>query len=76
MIKNEYIISLESHADQVIKIIDSFLIECHSKRGFSILNEQLKLYEGEFQGTNFAPPEILIDDFAYEIRPSFNQFNG
>jgi len=34
------------------------------------------LYEGEFQGTNFASPEILIDDFDYEVHPSFNQFDG
>lgn len=48
MVDCEYVVSAETHADKICKIVEDLVAATSAKPGVNTLRHQFKLYKGEF----------------------------
>ena len=76
MIETSHMISIESSADLIQKVIDDFVSECMSQNGYCAIQHQLKLYQTGFDGTVYADEQSLGTAYIYDANPKMEYFKA
>jgi hypothetical protein len=75
MQENDQVISIEKDSALVSKIIQDLFAFCLDQTGYSVLQHQLKLYQTEFEGSNYVDPSSA-DLYSIDKNPKFEYFKS
>lgn len=65
---------LEKDGDLIKQVISEFVNQCSLLKGYSCLNDQIKMYIGEFEGTTLTDAAALQGTYTYNVLPIFAEF--
>mmetsp|Transcript_39523 Transcript_39523/g.60340 ORF Transcript_39523/g.60340 Transcript_39523/m.60340 type:complete len:342 (+) Transcript_39523:75-1100(+) len=76
MRNSEYVVSIEHNADLICSVINELLNECMNQAGYCALQHQLRLYQTQFEGTNYLDPKALGNAYTYDTNPRMEYFKN
>ena len=76
MVEWKYVVSAETHAEQICAIVRDLVAVTDAKPGFNTLRHQFKLYKGQFDGSRYADNKTLQNDYQIDTNPEFSYFSN
>jgi predicted component of type VI protein secretion system len=75
MRESDYVISIDSHADTITRVINDLVVEALNRCGYCVLEHQLKFYQAEFEGTAHCDAQAL-GAYSYDTNPHMEYFKN
>jgi len=76
MTSNFYVIGIDQDAKRIIQVVEDFCKEAKAKKGYCVLDTQIKMYPANFPGTSYADKQTLTNQYEYQDTPSGKLFKG
>lgn len=54
-------IGIDNDSKRIIQVVEDFCKEARAKKGYCVLDAQVKMYPGAFQGTSYADKQSLLN---------------
>jgi len=76
MLEVQHVISIDQNAALICRIINELVNESMNQVGYCALQHQLRLYQTQFEGTNYIDQKQLGNAYTYDNNPRMEYFKN